>query len=82
MFFPCSTEDEDVVQVHNHKYLVNGCKISSIIRIMNIVGTLGKSNNMTNQYRLKRPSLDLKVVFHTLDGFINIVILFKALYSI
>jgi hypothetical protein len=44
------------------KEFVNGHKISSII-LMNVVGALVKPKGMTNHS--KRPSLDLKVVFHT-----------------
>jgi hypothetical protein len=44
------------------KEFVNGHNISSIIH-MNVVRELVKPKGMTNHS--KRPSLDLKVVFHT-----------------
>jgi hypothetical protein len=44
------------------KDFVNEGNILSII-FMNVVGELVKPKGMTNH--LKRPSLDLKVVFHT-----------------
>jgi hypothetical protein len=44
------------------KGLVKGYKISSII-LMKVVGAFVKPNGMTNHS--KRPSLDLKAVFHT-----------------
>jgi hypothetical protein len=44
------------------KEFVNGCKISSNI-LVNDIGALFKPKGMTNHS--KRPSLDLKVVFHT-----------------
>jgi hypothetical protein len=51
---------------------VNGHKISSII-LMNVIGALVKPKGMTNHS--KRPSLDLKVVFHTsVDSIRNLVI--------
>jgi hypothetical protein len=45
------------------KEFLNGHKISSII-LMNVVGELVKPKYMIDHS--KRPSLDLKVVFHTL----------------
>jgi hypothetical protein len=44
------------------KVLVNGRRISSII-LMKVVGSFFKPNGMTNHS--KRPSFDLKGVFHT-----------------
>jgi hypothetical protein len=44
------------------KLLVNGHRISSII-LMKVVGAFFKPKGMTNHS--KRPSFDLKVVFHT-----------------
>jgi hypothetical protein len=48
MFFPGPIEDEDVIQIYDHKiFFVNGCKISSII-LMNVIGALVKPKGMTN----------------------------------
>jgi hypothetical protein len=44
------------------KELVKDCNISSII-LMKVVGAFFKPKGMTNHS--KRPSFDLKVVFHT-----------------
>jgi hypothetical protein len=63
VFFPTLVEDEDVIQIYNHKGIGEGHKMSSI-NLMKVVGEFVKSKGMTNHS--KRPSLDLKVVFHTL----------------
>jgi hypothetical protein len=47
------------------KELVKGLNTSSI-NLMKVVGAFVKPKGMTNHS--KRPSLDLKVVFHTLVG--------------
>jgi hypothetical protein len=44
------------------KELLKGCRISSII-LIKFVGAFSKSKGMTNHS--KRPSFDLKAVFHT-----------------
>ena len=48
--------------------LGNGHKMSSI-SVMKVVGAFINPKGMTNH--LKRPSLDLKGVFHTLEGSIG-----------
>ena len=48
--------------------LVKGWKMSSIT-LMKVGGVFVNLNDMTNHS--KRPSLDLKVVFHTLKGSIG-----------
>ena len=48
--------------------LVNGCKMSSI-NIMKVAGEFFNPKGMTSH--LKRPSLDLKAVFHTSEGSIG-----------
>ena len=48
--------------------LVNGCKMSSI-SLMKVVGEFVNPKGMTNHS--KRPSLALKVLFHTLEGLIG-----------
>jgi hypothetical protein len=62
IFLPSFSEDEDVIQNTTTKEFVNYCNISSII-CMNVTGELVKPKGMTNHS--KRPSLDLKDVFHT-----------------
>jgi hypothetical protein len=64
MFCPGSIEYEDVIQIYNHKELVNSCDILSII-LMNVFGALVKPKSMNNH--IKMPCLDLKVVFHMLS---------------
>ena len=49
--------------------LVNGCKMSSISRLMKVVITFVNPKNMTSHS--KRPSLALKAVFHTSEGSIG-----------
>ena len=48
--------------------LVNGCKMSSI-NLMKVVGEFFNLKGI--MCHLKRPSLDLKAVFHTLEGSIG-----------
>jgi len=48
--------------------LVNGHKMSSI-SLMKVAGAFVNPKGITNH--LKRPSLDLKVVFYTLEGSIG-----------
>jgi hypothetical protein len=60
---PSVVVDEDVIQIHHHKRISEiPCKISSII-FMKVVGEFVKPKGMTNHS--KRPSFDLKEVFHT-----------------
>jgi hypothetical protein len=65
VLLPSSVEDEDVIQIYHYKKLVKGLNTSSI-NIMKVDGAFVKSNGMTNHS--KRPSLDLKVIFHTSVG--------------
>jgi hypothetical protein len=62
VLLPCSIEDEDVIQIYHHKYLVKGINTPSI-NLMKVAGAVFKPKGMTNHS--KRPSLDLKVVIHT-----------------
>jgi hypothetical protein len=59
---PSHVVDEDVIQIHHYKVLLEGRRISSII-LIKVVGAFSKPKGMTNHS--KRPSFDLKEVFHT-----------------
>ena len=61
MFCLIFAKDEDVIQICDHKKLMNDHKISSII-LMKVVGELVKPKEMTNHS--KRPYLNLKEIFH------------------
>jgi hypothetical protein len=65
VLIPSSTKDEDVIHIYHYKELVKGLNTSSI-NLMKVAGAFVYPKGMTNH--LKRPSLDLKVVFHTLVG--------------
>jgi hypothetical protein len=62
VFCPSLAVDEDSSRYTTTKLLVKGHKISSII-LMKFVGEFFKPKGMNNHS--KRPSFDLKVVFHT-----------------
>jgi hypothetical protein len=62
VFLLTLVEDEDVIQIHHHKRIGERPQDMSII-LMKVVGEFFKPKGMTNHS--KRPSLDLKVVFHT-----------------
>jgi hypothetical protein len=59
---PCSTKDEDVIQIYHHKRVVN----TSSINLMKVVCVFVKTKGMTSHSKI--PSLDLKIVFHTSVG--------------
>jgi hypothetical protein len=65
VLLPSSIEDEDVIQIYHHKGFGEGSHTSSI-NLMKVVGASVKPKGMT--IHSKRPSLDLKVVFHTSVG--------------
>jgi hypothetical protein len=65
---PTLIEDEDVIQIHHHKELAKGRKISSII-LMKVVGEFVNPKGMTNHSKIY--SLDLKIFFHTLIYYIG-----------
>jgi hypothetical protein len=65
VLLPSSVEDKDVIQIYHHKIVVKGLNTSSI-NLIKVVGAFVKPKGMTNHS--KRPSLDLKFVFHTSVG--------------
>ena len=68
VLFPTLAEDQNVIQVYTTNELVNGHKMSSI-SLMKVVGAFVNLKGITNHS--KRPSLVLKVVFHTSEGSIG-----------
>jgi hypothetical protein len=62
VFRPSLVVDEDVIHIHHYKRIGEGRRIASII-LIKFVGAFVKPKGMTNHS--KRPSFDLKVVFHT-----------------
>jgi hypothetical protein len=62
MFFPSFVEYEDVIQIYNHKRVCEWLQ-DIIHHPHECFRALVKPKGMTNHS--KRPSLDLKVVFHT-----------------
>jgi hypothetical protein len=62
VFYPILVEDEDVIQIHHDKRIHE--RPQDIIHHPHeFVGAFVKPKGMTNHS--KRPSLDLKEVFHT-----------------
>jgi hypothetical protein len=68
VLLPSLAEDQNVIQVHHYNELVNGCKMSSI-SLMKVARAFINPKGMTSHS--KRPSLYLKVVFHTSKGSIG-----------